>query len=40
MGFVTKLLEKQLIDSPLQNTPNLSLQRLRAAVSLVQHIFY
>jgi len=43
MGFITKLLEKQFKSSPLQSTPNLSLQRLRAAVSLVQwcmHIFY
>jgi len=39
MDFVTKLLEKQFRDSPLQNTPNLSLQRLRAAVSLVHAHF-
>jgi len=35
VGFITKLLKKQFKDSPLQSTPNLSLQRLRAAVSLV-----
>jgi len=35
MGFITKLSEKQFKDSPQQSTPSLSLQRLRAAVSLV-----
>jgi len=39
MCFVTKLLEEQFIDSPLQSTPNLSLQRLPAAVSLVHAHF-
>jgi len=39
MGFITKLLEKQFKDSPSQSTPNLSLQRLRAAVSLVHAHF-
>jgi len=39
MGFITKLLEKQFKDSPLQSTPNLLLQRLRAAVSLVHAHF-
>jgi len=39
MGFITKLLEKQFKDSPLQSTPNLSLQRLRAAVLLVHAHF-
>jgi len=39
MGFVTKLLEKQFRDSPLQSSPNLSLHRLRAAVSLVHAHF-
>jgi len=39
MGFITKLLEKQFKDSPLQSTPSLSLQRLRAAVSLVHARF-
>jgi len=38
-GFITKLLEKQFTDSPEQSTPNLSLQRLRAAVSLVHAHF-
>jgi len=40
MVFITKLLEKQFKDSPLQCTPNLSLQRLRAAVSLVHSHFF
>jgi len=35
MGFITKLLEKQFKDSPYQSAPSLSMQRLRAAVSLV-----
>ena len=39
MGFITKLLEKQFKESPLQSTPNVSLQRLRAAVSLVHAHF-
>ena len=39
MGFITKLLEKQFKDSPQQSTPNLSLQRSRAAVSLVHALF-
>jgi len=41
MGFITKLLEKQFKDSPLQSrpTPNRSLQRLHAAVSLVHTHF-
>jgi len=39
VGFITKLLDKQFEDSPLQSTPNLLLQRLRAAVSLVHAYF-
>jgi len=39
MGFTTKLSEKQFKDSPQQSIPNLSLQRLRAAVSLVHAHF-
>jgi len=39
MGFITKLVEKQFKDSPQQSTPNPSLQRLRAAVSLVHAHF-
>ena len=39
MGFITKLQEKQFEYSPLQSTPNLSLQRLRDAVSLVHAYF-
>jgi len=39
IGFITKLLEKQFKDSPQQSTPSLSLQRLRAAVSLVHAHF-
>jgi len=39
MGFITKLLEKQFKDSPQQSTLNLSLQRIRAAVSLVHAHF-
>jgi len=38
-GFITKLLEEQFKDSPQQSAPNLSLQRLRAAVSLVHAHF-
>ena len=39
MGFMTRLLEKQFKDSHLPSTPNLSLQRLRAAASLVHAHF-
>jgi len=39
MGFITKLLEKQFKHSPQQSIPNLSFQRLRAAVSLVHAHF-
>jgi len=39
LKIITKLLEKQFKDSPQQSTPNLSLQRLRAAVSLV-HVHF
>jgi len=39
MGFITKLLEKQFKDSPEQSTPNVSLQRLGAVVSLVHTHF-
>jgi len=34
-AFITKCLEKQFKGSPWQSTPNLSLHKLRAAVSLV-----
>jgi len=39
MGFITKRLEKQFKNSRQQSTPNLSLQRLRAAFSLVHAHF-
>ena len=39
MGFITKLPEKTVQDNPLQSTPILSLQRLRAAISLVHAHF-